>query len=270
MSDIWSAQTVILPAPPLTSSRFYFRCTELKEAADSEYLHKSFCHRAGWLKKHETIDHHRIPIASNIHDTSTFPIQYGSDGDKYSALRIGGRKDDDVASYKAYVASSWKLDFTKYNADFSFAGGTNHYPEDAPKSIKIDHIDDVMVVATSGPPGGLHFVDMNTGAALNTECGPCLASGGVELDHGWLAYLKSFDVMQISCFERCSSVDKPRRGHLVDCGQIKLKHLHARHRMHFPYLLVGSDAGFATLYDVTTQECVLQVALENQPARLSM
>lgn len=228
---------------------------------------KTLCHRIRFLDADQTIEDLRKPAISAPSSSNTTAR---SDGHTHSGWKISGRDEADLVSYKTLLAGSWRLHHAKHRADLSHKGGTNLAHSVEPWRIKIDHIDNV-ILATSTIDSRMYVIDMETGHPLSTEFDPQIrAYTHLEADQGWIVYTLTSTTFRISCFERNTDVTQPRRGHLVSQGTLHAIHPVAAYRLIFPYLLVGSRIGYATLYDITTKDVVIDIRLHNATQWVSM
>lgn len=226
---------------------------------------KTLCYRIGFLNPGQTLEDLRRPLVNTPANSIGKPF---SDGKRYSAWQMSGRAQDELESYKTLLVSSWKLHHTMERADLSYAGGTNYAAKVEPWRIKFDHISNT-ILATSASGPRLHAINMHSGDVLTESNLSIRAHTHLEADQGWLAYTLNANSFQISRLERDTlSLDEAVVSGiptLMDEGRLSAKHPVSAYRLIFPHLLVGSSQGYATVYDVTTKQVILDIALNLQP-----
>lgn len=229
---------------------------ELHQVATSEYVFRYLCRQAGYLKPQQTLE----DLARSLVPDGDPNAPLRSDGYTYSAWELGGRYRNELASYKDLFVTSCKLDWEKDHGDVAFAGGTNYCRDVMPGSIRIDHIDELIIVApTPWSEGGIRAIDMRTGRVLTTV--PNSSDHfhtEFDYDQGWLVSISGDCKLQMWILERnVLEEGQARRGHFLSHGSLAITDdgMVKACRLKFPTLLVATSRQLTT-FDIESKQIV--------------
>lgn len=264
MQDTRSAQ------PELTDTSL--PSAELHQAATSEYVFRNLCRKAGYLKPQQTLEDLARPLIPDGDPKATFR----SDGYTYSAWELGGRHPNELTSYKDLFITSCKLDWEKDHGDVAFAGGTNYSRDVMPGSIRIDHIDELIIVAPCYSfSASIRVIDMRTGHAITTvPFSYDRTIADFDYDQGWLVSMCCNREPRVWGLERnVLEVGQARRGHFFFHGSLarvgdEEGNVEAC-RLKFPSLLVMTSHQMTT-FDIVTKQIVHVVDLAGEDGLLDL
>ncbi|CAO1636619.1 unnamed protein product [Sympodiomycopsis kandeliae] len=236
-------------------------CKNFHTAGSSEVVFKALCHTMGYLGTGQSLQDLRKPLLPA--NSSRKQQKSLTDGQRYSAWQYSGRDPQELSSYKSLLIGSWMLHHTKEKADLFFVGGSNYVDNVEPFDFKIDHINKVIVASSSNGPR-IYIISMDANVPTQVHCSMDIRPATqVEVDQGCVVYsIDDGNTLDITRLERKVANSTCSRGQgLLSQRSITSKQPISKFRLHFPYLLVASGLGEATLYDVNTKAIVLEIEL---------